>query len=205
VSLRPPLGLSPADFFGSWLPQAFAAAGRPAAPDAPVVRVNLSGPGGGQWRVHAREDALVVEPVDATDRGPELAEIWLRQPAADFAATFNPDPDLPELLPSSWSALDLLFLDPRDVALARQMAGRILVEIAGRRRRRWSLDAAFGPEGIRAGRPRATVQIDSTTYEGLRTKTVAPMQALLGGKIKLEGDRTLAMKAMMLIGSRLTR
>jgi hypothetical protein len=103
--------------------------------------------------------------VPPTDRGPELAEIWLRQTAADFAAAFHPDPDLPELLPASWSALDLLFLDPRDVALARQMAGRILVEIAGRRRRRWSLDGAFGPEGIRAGRPRATVQIDHTTYE----------------------------------------
>jgi putative sterol carrier protein len=31
------------------------------------------------------------------------------------------------------------------------------------------------------------------------------MQALLGGKVKIEGDRALAMKAMMLIGSRLSR
>jgi hypothetical protein len=205
VSLRPPPGLSAADFFTAWLPDAFASSGAVAAPDAPIVRVNLSGPGGGQWRLHSRDSELVIEPIPATDRGPESAEIWLRQAAADFAATFTPDPDLPELLPASWSALDLLFLDPRDVALARQIAGRILIEIAGRRRRRWALDAAFGAEGIRAGRARATVQIDSTTYEALRGRTMAPMQALLAGKVKIDGDRALAMKALMLTASRLAR
>jgi hypothetical protein len=75
----------------------------------------------------------------------------------------------------------------------------------GKRRRRWTLDLAFGKDGINAGRARATVQIDGTTYDGLRTRTMAPMQALLGGKVKIDGDRTLAMKALMLTAQRLGR
>lgn len=214
--LRPPPGTAAATFFETWLPDAFARSGRSAAPDAPAVQVALSGPGGGEWRVHLDSDGLQV--VSLSEPGPPrtgargrrepldpTVEVLLRQSAADFAASFTPDPDLPDLLPPGWSALDLLFLDPRDVAMARQMAGRILIEIEGRRRRRWALDAAFGKEGLAAGRPRATVQIDGTTYDGLRTGKLAPMQALLAGKVQLEGDRALAGRALMLTASRLVR
>ncbi len=44
---------------------------------------------------------------------------------------------------------------------------------AGRRRRRWSVDAAFGPAGTRAGRPRTTVTIDAATCERLGAMLVA--------------------------------
>jgi hypothetical protein len=203
--IRPPPGIPPADFFQAWLPAA--AAGHPAAPDAPVVQVNLTGPGGGSWRIEAGQGELAVRPLPAGPRpaADDDAEVILRQSVADFTAAFTPDPDLPPLLPDHWSALDLLFLDPRDVALVRQMAGRILLEVSGQRRRRWALDAAFGKEGRAAGRPRATVQIDGPTYEGLRTRALAPMQALLAGKIKVDGDRALAGRALLLIGSRLAR
>jgi hypothetical protein len=206
-SLRPPPGITASSFFEAWLPAAVAAAGRISAPDAPVVRVSLNGAGGGEWRIHAAPDGLAVtalptpRPRDADDG----VEVVLRQSAADFGAAFTPDPDLPELLPARWSALDLLFLDPRDVALVRQMAGRILLEVSGQRRRRWSLDAAFGKEGLAAGRPRATVRIDGPSYDGLRTGALAPMQALLAGKVKVDGDRALAGRALMLVGARLAR
>jgi SCP-2 sterol transfer family protein len=204
---RPPPGTTPALFFQSWLPEAVAAAGRLPAADAPVVEVSLSGPGGGARRVHAGEGGLEVTTIagGARPRGDDDAEVILRQSVADFAAAFTRDLDLPELLPGRWSALDLLFLDPRDVALVRQMAGRILLEVSGQRRRRWALDAAFGKEGRAAGRPRATIQIDGPTYEGLRTGTLAPMQALLAGKIKVDGDRALAGRALLLVGARLSR
>jgi SCP-2 sterol transfer family len=205
--LRPPPGIAPGAFFESWLPAAVASAGSPFAPDAPVVRVSLSGAGGGDWRVHAGPRGLevVAIPPAARPRRDDPVGVWLRQSVADFTATFTPDPDLPELLPARWSALDLLFLDPRDVALGAQLAGRIAVEVAGRRRRRWALDAAFGKEGLAAGRPRATIQIDGATYDGLRTGTFTPMQALIGGKVKIDGDRALAGRALMLVGARLTR
>jgi hypothetical protein len=201
--LRPPPGISATTFFSSWLPEAFAGSGTAGLASAPSVRVTLSGEGGGDWRIRAEEDGLAVTAL-APGRHDDI-DVWLRQTAADFLAVFDPGPDLPELLPPGWSPLDLLFLDERDVALLEQISGRIALEIAGKRRRRWTLDLAFAKEGISAGRPRATVQIDAATYDGLRAKTIAPMQALLGGKVKVDGDRSLAMKALMLVGARLAR
>jgi SCP-2 sterol transfer family len=201
--LRPPPGLSAPTFFESWLPDAFTRSGRRGLATAPAVRVTLSGEGGGDWRVQAGEEGLEVTSLKPGRH--EGVDVWLRQSAADFLAAFTPEPDLPELLPAGWTALDLLFLDERDVALLDQMSGRIALEISGKRRRRWTLDLAFAKEGVNAGRARATVQIDAATYDGLRTKTVAPMQALLGGKVKIEGDRNLAMKALLLVAQRLAR
>jgi hypothetical protein len=205
--VRPPPGIAPAVFFETWLPAAAAEMMRPVASDAPVVQIHLSGPGGGAWRVQLGDEGLRVAAVapGPRPRANDDLEVMLRQTVADFAAAFARDPDLPELLPASWSALDLLFLDARDVALVRQMGGRILLEVTGQRRRRWALDAAFGKEGLAAGRPRATVQIDGPTYDGLRTGTLAPMQALLAGKIKVDGDRALAGRALLLVGARLAR
>jgi hypothetical protein len=109
------------------------------------------------------------------------------------------------LLPAGWSVRDLLFAAPGDVELVRQIAGRLLFEIEGRRRRRWALDVAFGKVGVAAGRPRTTVRIDGATFEGVRGGTIAPMQALLDGRLKVEGDRALAMQLLLLVGSRLGR
>jgi hypothetical protein len=201
--LRPPPGLAAPTFFETWLPEAFLRAGHKGVSNAPTVRVTLSGTDGGDWRVRADEEGLVVTALSPGRH--DGVDVWLRQSAADFLAAFTPEPDLPELLPAGWTALDLLFLDERDVALLDQMSGRIVLEISGKRRRRWTLDLAFAREGVNAGRARATVQIDGATYDGLRTKTMAPMQALLGGQVKIEGDRTLAMKALMLVAQRLAR
>src|SRR6185295_9081242 len=120
--LRPPPGLPAATFFESWLPDAFARSGRKGLDGAPAVRVTLSGPHGGDWRVRASEDGLVVTALPPGRH--DDVDVWLRQSAADFLAAFTPEPDLPELLPAGWTALDLLFLDERDVALLDQMSGR---------------------------------------------------------------------------------
>lgn len=204
MSQRPPPGTSAADFFESWLPQAFEEGGRAGLDDPPLVRITLSGEGGGDWTVRAGADGLTVSRVPPGRRSVDPT-LWLRQTTADFLAAFTADSDLPELLPARWSALDLLFLDPRDVELSRQIDGRILVEIAGKRRRRWALDVGFGKAGVTAGRPRATIKIDGASYDGLRTGTIAPMQALLQGHVKIEGDRALAMQALLLTAARLGR
>jgi hypothetical protein len=199
---RPPAGITAAAFFESWLPEAYAAAGSVAPSDAPAVRVTLSGAGGGEWTVAAAAETLTVRPAAGSKATPD---VWLRQSTADFLAAFSSDPDLPDLLPPGWGPLDLLFLDPRDVTLVRQISGRLLVEISGKRRRRWALDIAVGKVGMAAGRPRATVRLDAPTYDGLRSGTMPPLQALLERKIAVEGDRALAMQALILLGSRLGR
>jgi hypothetical protein len=199
---RPPEGTTVAQFFERWLPDAFQASGRRAPASAPVVRASLSGPGGGAWDVQATDDQLAVEKA-----GREPPDVWVRQSAADFLTALapTPDPDLPELLPPGWSALDLLFLDPRDVELLRQVSGRVLVELAGRRGRRWAFDVGFGKTGVSAGRPRATIRLDGATFDGLRGGGIPPIQALLDGRLKIEGDRALAMQLLLLLGSRLAR
>ena len=119
----------------------------------------------------------------------------------DFLALFCDEADLPSLLPPDADVMDLLCVDEGKVALLAQIDGRISVEIHGRRRRRWTLDAAFGPSGMRAGRPRSTVRVDSRTCEELSSGALAPLQALLAGRLQIEGDRALVMQVVMLVGS----
>jgi hypothetical protein len=205
---RPPPDLTPTDFFESWLAEAYAREGRRAPDDAPLVRVTLSGDGGGEWDIQAVGDVLAVERRQPTLRPtppPAGRGVWIRQTAADFLVAFAGDEDLPELFPDNFGPLDLLFLDPRDVELVSQIDGRLVVELEGRRRRRWRLDLAAGKNGLVAGRARSTVRVSAATYEGLRNGTVAPLKALLDRSITLEGDRGLAMQALLLLGSRLGR
>jgi hypothetical protein len=207
---RPPAGIGVADFFEQWLPQAFAHAHaastqggsgpRLGLDDAPLVRATVSGPGGGAWEVRGAPEGLEVGPA-----GAGAPDVWVRQSVTDFRAAFDGDSDLPILIPPGWSALDLLFLDPRDVDLLRQVQGRALVELAGRRARRWSLDVAFGKSGVAAGRPRSTVRLDGATFEAIQAGRLSPVQPLLDGRMKLEGDRALAMQILLLLGSRLGR
>src|SRR5262245_31041035 len=132
-TLRPPPDISASAFFESWLPSAFRKSGREAPTDAPSVQVSLSGapggPEGGSWLVVPNGPSLDVQAAADGGRGRQApftttAHVWIRQAATDFLAAFNPDPDLPPLLPPGWGALDLLFLDERDVALVKQIAGR---------------------------------------------------------------------------------
>ena len=133
--------------------------------------------------------------------GSHVDRIWLRQSVADFLALFREEPDLPALLPPDTDVMDLLCVDEGRIALLAQIDGRISVEIQGRRRRRWALDVAFGPSGLRAGRPRSTVCVDSRTCEELSSGTLAALQALLAGRLQVEGDRALVMQVVMLAGS----
>jgi hypothetical protein len=197
---RPPAGTSTATFFEEWLPQAYQATARRAPSQSPVVRASISGEGGGAWDLRADDDCLEVAPA-----GREPPGIWVRQSSTDFRAAFDGDPDLPELIPPGWSALDLLFLDEREADMVRTVHGRILLELKGRRARRWAVDVGFGKTGVTAGRPRTTVRVDGATFEGMQTGSIPPLQPLLDGRLALEGDRALAMQLLMLLGSRLAR
>jgi hypothetical protein len=198
---RPPSGIAIADLFERWLPEAFAASGARAPDGAPTVRLTISGAEGGTWEARADGATLSITPGE----GPP-PDVWIRQSIGDLRVALGAsDPDLPALLPAGWSVRHLMFADAGDVDLVRQIAGRLAFEIEGRRRRRWGIDVAFGKVGVAAGRPRTTIRIDGATFEGVRGGTIAPMQALLDGRVKIEGDRGLAMQLLLLVGSRLGR
>jgi hypothetical protein len=201
ASERPPVGIAPSEFFERWLPAAFAASGHRAPADAPVVRASISGAEGGAWDLAVEESRLAVAPA-----GPEPPDIWLRMSLADFRVALGAaDPDLPPLLPAHWAPQSILLIEPRDTDLVRQLSGRLLFELEGKRRRRWALDAGFGKAGVSAGRPRSTIRLDAATFEGLRSGAVPPMQPLLDGRLKVEGDRALAMQLLLLVGGWLGR
>jgi hypothetical protein len=65
------------------------------------------------------------------------------------------------------------------------------------------VDAGFGPAGVCAGRTRTTVSIDSGTCEKLSSRAMTPLQALLAGRLRVDGDRTLALQVLMLMASRM--
>ncbi len=200
---RPSPDIAVAELFERWLPEAFAASGQHVPAGTPTGRASISGTGGGTWELRAQGTTLSV---GQAGPGKDPPDIWIRQSVADLRVALGaPDPDLPELVPSGWSARDLLFADPRDIDLVRQISGRLAFEIEGRRRRRWALDVGFGKVGVSAGRPRTTVRIDGATFEGMRAGTVAPMQMLLDGRLKIEGDRALAVQLLLLVGGRLGR
>jgi SCP-2 sterol transfer family len=198
---RPPPDVATTELFERWLPQAFAATGLRAPPGAPRLRVSVSGAAAGAWDLDARGDTL-----DVTPAGRASPDIWLRISEADLRVALGvADPDLPAIAPPDWSMRHLLVIEPADVDLVRQVSGRIAIEIEGRRRRRWVLDVGFGAAGVSAGRPRTTVRLDAPTFEGLRGGAIPPMQPLLDGRLKIEGDRALAMQLLLLVGSRINR
>jgi hypothetical protein len=201
---RPPSDSSATDIVTSWLPRAFAASSRRPSSDSPSVRLSLSGEGGGEWDLRATEQELQVEArAPGWRRGREDDEpgIWLRQSVPDFLALLREDPDLPALLSPDIGIMSLLCVDDAQMALLGNIDGRLKLEVEGRRRRRWALDVAFGPAGMRAGRPRSTVRVDSRTCEELANGAIVVLQALLAGRLQVEGDRALAVQAAMLMGS----
>jgi hypothetical protein len=198
---RPPSGIAVAEFFERWLPAAFAASGRRVPAGVPTVRASISGGDGGAWDLAGDDGALVVRAA-----GREPPDVWIRQSVADLRVALGTiDPDLPALLPDTWSPQQLFFVEPADVDLLRQISGRLLFEIEGKRRRRWAIDLGLGKAGVSAGRPRTTVRVDAATFAGLRSGAIPPMQPLFDGRLKLEGDRALAMQLLLLVGSRLGR
>jgi SCP-2 sterol transfer family len=198
---RPPSDIALPELFERWLPEAFAATGQRAPAGTPLLRVSVSGAGGGAWELALEGNRLRVAPP-----GREPPDIWIRLSIADLRVALGAaDPDLPQIVPATWSAREILIVNPNDIDLVRQISGRMLLEIEGRRRRRFALDIGFGKTGVSAGRPRTTVRLDAPTFEGLRSGAMPPMQPLIDGRIKIEGDRALAMQLMLLVGSRLGR
>jgi hypothetical protein len=200
---RPPAGASATAILESWLPEVFASAGKAMEGTSPRLRLSLSGADGGEWDLQIADDRFIVKRCQHMI-GPRRddPDIWIRQSAADFLAVIFPSEDLFELLPASVDVGELLSPDSQEMELLEKLDGRIKFELEGRRRRRWAVDAAFGRAGMLAGRPRTTVSIDAGTCEKLAARVLNPLQALLGGRLRVDGDKTFAMQVLMLVATR---
>ena len=199
AAARPDPALSAKEVLTHWLPERFAAKGRILPPDCPKLRVTVREKTGNVdlLCVASGSELSVHE-----DFAPEDADFWVRLTTADFHTLIHGDPDMPILVPPERDFIDLIVVDANDVDRFKQLSGRLAVEIVGKKRRRFCLDVAFGDAGFKAGRPKSTVTIDGPALEGLMNGTKAPLQALLEGRIRVDGDRALAMQAMLLAVAR---
>lgn len=201
---RPPSDSSAATILESWLPEALASAGQTFGGSSPSLRLSLSGPEGGEWDLQICDGTLDLHrcmPTIGVRR--EDPDIWIRQSAADFLAVLFPSDDLFEFLPPTANLVDLLSPESQEMELLQKLDGRIKFELEGKRRRRWAVDAAFGRAGMLSGRARTTVIIDACTCEKLAARTMNPLQALLGGRLRVEGDKAFAMQVLMLVATRI--
>jgi hypothetical protein len=201
---RPPPGSDASAILESWLPALFASTSKKWEGDSPVLRLTLSGSAGGDWDLQVVDGRLVVKRMTRiVGVRPADPDIWIRMSTVDFLAVPFPSEDLIDFLPANADLMDLLFAQAQDIELLEKLDGRIRFELEGRRRRRWSVDVAFGPAGMRAGRPRTVVSIDGGTCDKLAERSLTPLQALLAGRLRVEGDRVLAMQVLMLVASRI--
>jgi putative sterol carrier protein len=186
---RPPEGITPADFFERWLPAQLASAPRPQSQLG--VRVVLDGDGGGAWLLTTAADGLHV-----TAGSEGEADITLQQSVADWRAIVIGEAGAPSLAPGQASPADLLLLDQSAQSVLARVKGTVRFEITGFGDRTWSIAITFGRQPP-AVPPSATISVDAETYSGMLARTVQPQQAFFAGKIKLDGDASLAMQLAM--------
>ncbi len=203
VPSRPPPASEPTEIVESWLPAVFAASAHQTDGSSPRVRLSLSGADGGEWDMQIEDGELAVaRRVRSAHLRGDAPDIWIRQSTSDFLAVLFPNEDLFQFLPDSADIVTLLSPESQELELLQKLDGRIKFELEGRRRRRWAVDVAFGRAGMLAGRPRTTVIIDSGTCEKLAARSMNPLQALLGGRLRVDGDKTFAMQVLMLVATR---
>jgi len=204
VPSRPPAHASATAILESWLPEVFSSAGKVMEGTSPRLRLSLSGAEGGEWDLQILDGSFVAKHhTRSIGLRRDDPDIWIRQSATDFLAVIYPSEDLFELMPATTDVVELLRPDSQEMELLEKLDGRIKFELEGRRRRRWAVDAAFGRSGMLAGRPRTTVSIDAGTCEKLAARTLNPLQALLGGRLRVDGDKTFAMQVLMLVATRM--
>ena len=170
-------------------------------PRTRVVRASISGADGGAWDLVAEGGTLDVRRPGARRPTSGSASRW---PICGLPWA-GPIPISPRCCrPAGRRRICCSSIRATWICCVRSR-GACCSSSRGRRRRRWALDVGFGKAGVSAGRPRSTLRLDAATFEGLRSGAVPPMQPLLDGRLKIEGDRALAMQLLLLLGSRLGR
>ena len=193
---RPPHDITPAGFFGDWLPREFAnefGAGKRAAADI-TVAVTLEGEGGGQWTLDVKGGTLQLRAPGAPGPAPMVS---MRQSVADWRALAVGESGANvDLAPPQASPLDVLFVDPQSRQLMNAVKGRVRFEVHGYHDRTWAMEVKFGTQAERS-EPDATISVDAATYAAVLARKMAPPEAYFSGKIQIRGDTSLAMQLAM--------
>lgn len=191
MSSRPPSGISPKEFFESWLPAEFERVRselKTTPPDATTC-VELTGNGGGVWTLSMARGALTVTPTRT-----DPANITLKLSAEDWQAVSSGAAQGEAVTPST-VLIDKLLTSPALGQILGNVRGTLRFEIPGFQGRTFSVEVTF--QG--AASPHATISIHADTLDQIRAGTLPIPQAFMAGKIQLGGDTGFAMQVGMAV------
>jgi putative sterol carrier protein len=178
---RPPPEITPEDFFESWLPSELERLGSAAAPQL-LVRVALSGAGGGSWDLQMADGKL-----ETTAGGTGKPLVTLMLTVQDWRAIIVGEEGPVDLAPPKASPTDLLFVDAAAQQLLAAISGTYRFEVTDFNGRTWILTALFN-EDKPADPPTATITTDAETYAAILARELAAPEAYFQQKIKITGD-----------------
>jgi len=198
--------LPPAEFFEQWLPQRFAAAElTPALREADLsLGVVLRGEGGGEWLPTIEDGASRVAggarkgvPVTLVQGVAEWrGGLWEGRGGA-FSARVSALFD-PVALAAALKDREKLLLRDGPVSHLERVGAHVELRVTGAPGGDWSAGVLLGPGSIE--RPDARIVLTERDADALIEGRLDVVEALMGGKLQLEGDSGFLLKLPRLFG-----
>jgi len=198
--------LPPDEFFGHWLPQRFATAElTPALREAKLsLGVVLQGEGGGEWLVTLGDGGLHVAGGSCNGAPLTLVQsvadwrggLWEGRGGA-FSARLSALFD-PVALASALKGREALVLDGGLMSRVEPIGAHLAVRVTGAPGGDWGAGVLLGPGSL--DEPDARIVLTETDAEALLEGKLEVVEAVMGGKLRLEGDSGLLLKLPRLFG-----
>ena len=192
--------LPAAEFFESWLPNAFAEADIPEEQRSVEAHIGvlLHGEGGGEWVMHVNEGALRVSAETRSDCAFTYVQsvdhwrgaLWEGKGGAigaQSAQLFKPGSQAAKAAPGQGAP------SPQALEQMRTLDGVIRMAVSGADGGDWHVDFKLGPGAI-PEEPTTTLTISAEDAEAMAAGTLDPMAAFMQGKIMVAGDMALMMQ-----------
>lgn len=201
---RPSEPVSPNAFFEDLIPSLFAELDLGVEQRALDLKlaVCLEGDDGGAWTVH-----FIAGELGIAEGRDEDAAITLVQSVSDWrSALWEGRPGLvsdlvtqmerggaPGATEPAWAAASPAVGNPRALEGLRDLRGLIEIILAGEGCSDWRLRILLGPGPI-PETPQAVIRIGTAEAEAIRRGSLHPLEALIGGQLRLEGDLGLILQ-----------
>jgi len=166
------------------------------------VGVVLAGEGGGAWTLHFVEGELGILESRRADCDFTIAQtvedwraaLWEGRPAfvADALRVLLRPESIPSDSPLAARVAAARRPDPRALAELRKLRGLVEIRVAGDASD-WRLGIRFGP-GPMPPRPDASIELAAEQAEAIRRGELHPLEALMTGELRLEGDLGLVLE-----------
>jgi len=200
-SVFPAQPVEPRVFIEDVIPALFADLDLEPAERAVELRLGvvLRGDSGGEWTLHFVDGELGIEPRRSSDCDLTLvqrvedwrAAIWSGKPAF-VADALNVLFRRPGSDPAPSLSSSSLQPDPRAFEELRQLRGLLEIRVEGNAEE-WRLAIQFGPGGVPL-EPDAVVQLGAAQAEEIHQGSLHPLEALMTGELRLEGDLGLILQ-----------